>query len=133
MEVSSELCLLARILTLQINQLLPTLLQINLRVEFVLLDLPLLFNSIGPARIDSLVGTLLQGFAVLGLTVAASLVAEQLGAVRGGPIVLRVPVPASSRDRSVQLVWAKTTKLAAPDTRRAAARLVLLAITPATR
>jgi hypothetical protein len=48
--------------------------------------------------------------------------------VSGGPFTLRVPIAASPGDRSVELAWNETTKLAPPDTRRAAARLELLEV-----
>lgn len=43
--------------------------------------------------------------------------------VAGGSIVLRVPVPAASASRRVQLEWGGETRLAAPDTRVASALL----------
>jgi hypothetical protein len=49
-------------------------------------------------------------------------------AVPPGLLTLRVPIPASSSTRRVELVWTQTEKLAAPDTRRASVRLELLEV-----
>jgi hypothetical protein len=45
-----------------------------------------------------------------------------------GVLNLRVPIPASATPRTIELVWSRTAKLAAPDTRYAAARLKLLQV-----
>ena len=45
-----------------------------------------------------------------------------------GTLVARLPVPAASGDRHVAIRFSKTIRLQAPDTRRAAARLVSLSI-----
>ena len=51
---------------MQIDQILAALLQINRGREFVLLDFAFLLDGISPARVDGLIGALLQRFPVFG-------------------------------------------------------------------
>lgn len=51
-------------------------------------------------------------------------------AVPPGELELRVPIPASSRPREIELRWASAPRLPAPDIRHAAARLEFLGISP---
>jgi hypothetical protein len=53
--------------------------------------------------------------------------------VEAGPLDIRIPIPRALGDRSVELRWVEAMPLAAPDRRRAAARLEYLGVEPRLR